>query len=242
MTLFRKVLSVALVFSCTCLFAQDIKLKPTEKVTVDIPEPSDVALAHDGKSLFIVSDNGYLFETDLKGKIIRKAEGYKGLDDEGVYADANFVYAVEEFSRTIKLFDLETLTQQRTYEVSYHGGRNKSYEAFTFNKIKNRFLLITEKSPAYLFELNESFEKVNTIDISHIARDISAATFYNGYVWLLSDEDRSIFKLDANTYKVLSQWEIPVLNPEGLAFDADGNIIVVSDAMQKIYYFNNPEN
>ena len=242
MTLLQKVLSVVLVFSCTCLFAQDLKLKPTEKLSIDIPEPSDVALAHSGQSLFIVSDDGYLFETDLKGKVLRKAETYKGVDDEAVYADENYVYAVEEFSRTIKLFDLETLTLQRTYEMPYHGGRNKSYEAFTFNKARNRFLLITEKDPTYLFELDKSFEKINTIDISHIARDISAATVYNGYVWLLSDEDRSIYKLNAETYEVLSQWEIPVLNPEGLTFDTNDNIIVISDAMRKIYYFNNPEN
>jgi hypothetical protein len=32
-----------------------------------------------------------------------------------------------------------------------------------------------------------------------------------------------------------------VINPEGLAFDKDGNLLITCDDMQRIYYFNNPE-
>ncbi|PPK95609.1 uncharacterized protein YjiK [Nonlabens xylanidelens] len=234
------ILGIGLCFSS--VHAQEIiKLKPTQKKCIQVPEPSDIAFSVDGKSLFMVSDNGYLFETDLEGTILRKAD-YKGLDDEAVYVNESHVYVVEEFSRKIKMFRLPDLVLEKTVNVPYNGARNKAYEGFTYNKAKGVFTLVVEKDPIYVFELNEKLEKVNEINLGDIARDISSATYYDNHLWLLSDEDSTVFKLNPNDYSVISKWKIPVLNAEGLAFDAKGNFIVASDALQRLYYFSNPEN
>lgn len=233
------ILAIVLCFSR--INAQEIlKLEATEKREIQVPEPSDIALSADAKSLFVVSDNGFLFETDLKGTILRKAD-YKGLDDEAVYANESHVYVVEEFSRKIKMFSFPELILEKTINIPYNGGRNKAYEGFTFNKVKDVFMLFVEKDPLYVFELNEKLEKINEINLGNLARDISAATYYDNHLWLLSDEDRTIFKLNPKNYSVISRWEIPVLNAEGLAFRPDGNFVVASDALQRLYYFNNPE-
>ena len=216
------------------------KLDPTAKIEIQVPEPSDIAHSADGKSLFVVSDNGYLFETDLKGAILRRAD-YKGLDDEAVFVSESKVYVVEEFTRKIKIFSLPNLVLEKTVKVPYYGGRNKGYEGLTYNKAKAVFSLFVEKDPLYVFELNEKLEKVNEIKLGKLARDISAATYYDDHLWVLSDEDRTIFKLNSKDYSVIDKWEIPVLNAEGLSFGADGNLIVASDALQRLYYFNNPE-
>jgi uncharacterized protein YjiK len=125
--------------------------------------------------------------------------------------------------------------------VPFGGGRNRGYEAITFNNAKNVFVLVVEKDPITLFELDADFKIINEINLSKIARDIAAATFYDNHLWLLSDEDRSIFKLNPTTYEVIGQWLLPVINPEGLAFDKEGNLLVTCDDMQRLYYFNNPE-
>ena len=39
--------------------------------------------------------------------------------------------------------------------------------------------------------------------------------------------------------KVKEWYKIDVLNPEGLAFDADGNVTITSDNLQRIYFFKN---
>ena len=77
--------------------------------------------------------------------------------------------------------------------------------------------------------------------MSKIARDISSASFHNDFLWLLSDEDRTVLKLNPITYEVIEKWLLPVINPEGFAFDKDSNLVVTCDDMQRIYYFNNPE-
>lgn len=230
-----------LTFSIGGSFAQKpTKIKPERKISIKISEPSDICIHPNGNSLFIVSDDGFLFETDLEGSIIRKAD-YKGLDCEGVFADKDYVYVVEEFSRKIRVFDIETLTNQRTVYLEYNGGRNSGYEAITYNQAKNCFVLLTEKKPVYLFELNEDLQKVNEFDISKVSSDIAAVAYYDNHIWLLGDEDMTVYKLNPHTYEVLNAWKIPVVNPEGITFDKSGNMLILSDDMQLLYYFNNPE-
>lgn len=235
----KYLLSSLLVFTIS-LSAQVAKLKPVRWIAVSIPEPSDLCYNSKTNTFFIVSDNGILFETDRECKVIRQVKE-SNTDFEAVYSDESYVYAVDETHRTISIYDSTTLTKNNVIQVPYSGGRNKGYEALTFNKSKNRFVLLTEKDPVLLFELDIQFKITNQIDLSGVASDISAATYYNDFLWLLSDEDMMILKLDPLTYTVLGKWSLPVINPEGFAFDHEGNILVTCDDMQRVYYFNNPE-
>lgn len=240
----RKVLSLVfltiLVGCAPLLNTQKNSIKPISWKVIDIPEPSDICLHPNSQSFFIVSDDGFLFETDLQGNILRKSS-YKGLDSEAVHADENYVYVVEEFTRKIVVLDIQNLETVRTVHHPYAGGRNKGYEAFTFNAAKDVFVLLTEKEPIYLFELDKNLNKVNTINFNHIARDISAATYFENHIWLLSDEDRTVFKLNPTNYEVINQWSIPVVNPEGIAFKENGTMVILSDDMERMYFFNHPE-
>ena len=89
--------------------------------------------------------------------------------------------------------------------------------------------------------LDSNFKINNQIDLSNIARDISSAYYYQNALWLLSDEDMMLIKLNPQTYEVIQKWSLPVINPEGFTFDKDGNLIITCDDMQRIYFFNNPE-
>ncbi len=231
--------AVLLLLGMTASAQKIIKLKPQKSIAIAIPEPSDICYNPKTDTFFIVSDNGILFETDHDQKIIRKV-AEKDADFEAVYADGQFIYAVDETHRNIYRYD-ETLKRIGIANVPFAGGRNRGYEATTFNKSKNSFLLFTEKDPITLFELDANFKITNQIDLSRLARDISGATYYNDFLWLLSDESMRLIKLNPATYEVLGQWSLPVINPEGIAFDKDGTLLVTCDDMQRIYYFNNPE-
>lgn len=217
-----------------------VRIKPFKSIATAIPEPSDSCFDKKTNHFFVVSDNGVLFETDHDGIILRqKAE--TNSDYEAVYVNDDFVYAVDETHRNIHIYDRNTLECSKIINVPYSGGRNSGYEALTFNPVKQSWLLFTEKNPVTLFELDAQFVITNQIALSALARDISAATFYEGFLWLLSDEDRTVFKLDPKTYQCIGRWELPLINPEGLAFDAEGKLLISCDDMQRMYYFNNPE-
>jgi len=237
---FKNYLLVFLFLLSFSIEAQKIKvLKPVKSIAVAIPEPSDICYNSKTDTFYIVSDTGKLFETTIDGKIIRKVK-QKDTDFEAVYADEKNVYAVDETNRNIYEYDSNTLNLNRIINVPYNGGRNKGYESFTFNTDKNKFILITEKDPIILFELDTDFKITKQIPLNDIAKDISSANYYNNFLWLLSDESMMLMKLNPNTYEVIEKWSLPVINPEGFAFDKKGNLLVTCDDMQRIYYFNNP--
>jgi uncharacterized protein YjiK len=192
-------------------------------------------MSADGSKMYMVSDHGSLYETDLEGNIIRKAP-LEGTDFEGVWADENYIYVVDERMRKVYKLD-QNFNQLNVYTVPYSGARNSCYEGITYNKAKGCFILMVEKSPVTLLELNKDFEVINEVFLK-VASDISAATWHGNKLWLLSDEDAKIICLDPNTYKQESSYKINLLNPEGIAFAKDGTLRILSDDMQTIYKYS----
>ena len=216
------------------------KLKPTQWVATEIPEPSDICYNPKTDTFFIVSDKGILIECDNDLKIIRMNK-QKNTDFEAVYAYDDYIYCVDESGRDIYEYKISDFSSTRVINKPVSGAENKGYESLTYNNDKNIYLLITESDPTILFELDKDFQTINQVDISYIAKDISSATYHNRFLWLLSDEDKQIIKVDPTNYKVVTRYEIPVSSPEGITFDKNDNLLITSDKKERIYYFNNPE-
>ena len=212
----------------------NLKIKSAFKTAVD--EPSDVALSADGKSFFLVSDDGILYQTDLEGKTLKKAP-FEATDFEGCYANSDKVFVVDERTRLVHTFDQATLERESSIEVPYMGGRNKGFESFTYNPEKQRYLLVTEKDPTIVFELDAAFQVKDRVTIK-VASDLSSATFNKGKLYLLSDEEHTVFEVNPANYEVLKKWVLPVINPEGINFLPDGTLVIVSDDAGTLYYFD----
>lgn len=198
-----------------------------------IAEPSDIVF--DDDHCYIVSDHGVLFECDADGKPIRRAEE-EGYDFEGVEVTDSFIYVSDEIPRIVYQYRKSDLALVRKYDVKWNGGANKAYESIAYNQAKHCFILVSEQ-PAYIVEYDTNFKEIQRYPFRH-ARDISAARWYNGALFLLSDMDQCVFLCDPVTYEVKDKYKINILNPEGLAFDKDGKMIIVSDALERIYFFN----
>ena len=201
-----------------------------------IPEPSDIVYDKDSQHFFIVSDHGMLFECDLTGKIIQKAAA-EGMDFEGVEVTDSFVYVSDETPRQVYKYKKSDLSLIRTYNVTWGGMSNKAFESITYNATKKCFILVSE-APVVIIEYNDDFKEIDRHPF-HGARDMSGARWYKGDLYLLSNLDETIFKCDPVTYAIKEYYKINVLNPEGLAFDAEGNVSITSDDLQRIYFFKN---
>ncbi|MES2397417.1 MAG: SdiA-regulated domain-containing protein [Bacteroidota bacterium] len=212
------------------------KIKYSSKSSVNVPEPSDVVFDKETHHLFIPSDNGILYECDSLGRVIRKAETL-GWDFEGVEIKGNSIYVSDESSRKIYKYNKKDLTVEAVYSVPYQGGRNEGFESITYNESKSCFVLISEKNPVSIIELNDNFQIINQ-QIFKASRDISSARWFNGQMYLLSDENRCILQCDPYTYKVNHVFQIDVINPEGISFDNSGNVLIAADDIQYLYYFN----
>lgn len=231
-----KKIYIAFLVGLSCVaFKPNKILISYKKINIDVKEPSDICVSPKGNTLYVVSDDGLLFETDFNGKVLREA-AVEGVDFEGVYCNKDFVYVVDEFSRKVYQLNHADLAVVKTYHAPYSGGRNSAYEAITFNQKKGVFVLVTEKNPIWIREYDEKFNLLNEVKFTGV-RDISAATFYNGYMWLLSDEDMQVLQLDASNYHVINTYKINVLNPEGLAFTDAGEMIICSDDLKRLYFY-----
>jgi uncharacterized protein YjiK len=210
-------------------------LKPSKSIALNIPEPSDICVAANGKTLFIVSDDGGLYETDLEGKVLRSIT-LDLTDAEGVYADNENIYLVEERNRFIKQYAIKDFALVNTVYVPYAGGRNKSFESIA-KRSEGGFVLFTEKDPVWMFELNEQLQETGRAKWN-LPGDISAATFHKNSLWLLSDERAEIWLTDIVQKCIVKRFKLPVLNPEGIAFLPNGTLLILSDDEHRLYFFN----
>jgi len=199
-----------------------------------ILEPTDIVYDKDSKHLFIVSGHGILFECDLTGKVIRKASE-EGMDFEGVEVTDSFVYVSDEKPRQVYKYRKSDLSFVRAYNVTWGGASNKAFESITYNATKKCFILVSQY-PVFIIEYNDDFKEIDRHHF-HGPRDISGARWHNGYIYLLSNLDETIFKCDPTTYDIKEYYKIDVLNPEGMTFDGQENISITSDALQRIYFF-----
>jgi len=219
-------------------FAQKyVKLNYSKSVALSIPEPSDICVDSLSGRIFVVSDKGGYAEIDQQGNTIQFTQA--GLSDcEAVTIDNGNLLVVEERNRMIHVIHLATGAEKKVIEIPYSGGRNKAYESIC--KISNdKYLLITEKDPVWIFELNAEFQIVNRIR-PQVKRDISAACWHNGRLWLLSDEEASVHLMSADFKTIEKSFRVNVNNPEGLAFLKTGEMLILSDDYARLYFFGNP--
>ena len=217
--------------------AKTPSLKYDRWTHIDIAEPSGICVTSDQR-YFVASDNGELVEIDKNGRVLRSEK--LGMDIEDVCAVGTDLYVMDESLRRVYVIDEQTWKQKAMHFINFNGARNKGFESITYIPEKKHFIIITEKMPILLMETDENFNILNEFQIDHI-NDMSSATYYNHKLWLLSDEDHTVFKMNPDDFSIEKKFSIPIYNPEGICFDDDGTMRIVSDNMRRLYIFPNPE-
>jgi uncharacterized protein YjiK len=210
------------------------KLKPAKKQNLKINEPSEIVFLENNKYL-VLANKAFVYEMDQNGKVL-KTIPYKGYDLEAACIALGKIYLMDEAYRTVTVMDLN-YSVLKTHQIQYAGARNLSFEGMTFNPETNHFISATEKHPDLFYEFDQDFNVLNQFEIKGI-REVSGLTYYKNKLYILSDEMHSVFKVNPVTYQILHQWKIPVINPEGISFDEQGNMLIISDDMNKLFTFN----
>ena len=212
-------------------------LKLINSYALDVSEPSGLALAPDGNSLWTVSDNtNQVFQLSITGRILQTLS-YKGRDLEGISIDTltHTFWVAEEHSRELVELDSTGLALQRHRILE--GNDNSGLEGICIDA-NHRFFTIKEKRPGLFIALNADFSIMSKMEIT-FAKDFSglcADTLLNRF-WILSDQDESLFYWDFKQ-GVLAQYKLEIPNPEGIAIDFTKSIFyVVSDSESKLYVF-----
>lgn len=235
--------SFFLLVGAACLWAtkaeaqkfQTTPLRPDKRIRLSIPEPSDLAWWNG--AWYVVSDNGWLYRCVADFSECRKT-AVKGVDFEALAAAPQGLFLSEESLRLVHCYDFQ-LNLLESWRLSDHGGLNAGVEALAWDNQNKKLIAVTE-SPVTLYEVREGRSL-------HAERrwpnrgDISGAVVHQGFLWLLSDESRKVYQLSLADFQVIKAYSLPVVNPEGLAFDNSGKLLVLSDDRQTVYYFQLPQ-
>lgn len=223
----------------------EIKLQYSNVFNLDFPEPSGLALSADGTFMWTVSDhNNTIYAISLDGKILRsiKLQG-KNLDLEGIAVVNDTTLAViYEKLRTIVLLNLDGEII-KSVKLDLEGEKNAGLEGITFDKKTQKFYVLNERQPGLLLELDDQLvtQKQKTLEF---AADYSAIAYDDSLnvLWILSDEDKTLFKCAANG-DVKASYKLDIEQPEGVVVDVrQGKIYIVSDPAGKLYCFEPGKN
>lgn len=220
-------------------FTQKKPLSIVAEIVLDIEEPSDLCMLPDESKFFIVSDKGRIFRVSFQGEI-QKKKRYKGLDLEAICYLRDTLWSVDESHRRMVAFSPKTLEilGQKQYRLS--GALNEGWESVCPDFKGEGLMLFTEKSPLRVFQFHSNWE-INLVKKLKYPKEISGACVWRGAYWVVSDEDRTIYKLNAEDFSVMGEWRIPVLNPEGIFISQKENIWILSDDMHRLYKFDLPQ-
>jgi uncharacterized protein YjiK len=212
-------------------------IKYSFKSTIDITEPSDICYDETTSTFYVVSDEGTIKIKDRDLHTLKTLR-YKGSDFEAVCVVDTLIYVSDESGKQVIAFSTRSNEIVTTYDIRNIGGLNAGIEGLTYNSKTSTFIGSYEKDPVVLIEYDKNFHEIKKINMKKIS-DISALTFHRGYLYVLSDEDASLSKVDPTSYQVLNTVYFDIINPEGVTFiGGSDSFLVVSDAMQKIYTFN----
>lgn len=219
--------------------ASNIKAQPLIRFDLyyklKIEEPSDLCFSADEKSLFMVSDRDGIYETDLKGNIKHSylSDNY---DLEAIcLANSKTLIAADESSNDLLFISTSPLSLKETKSTKIASKSNSGIEAIC--RIDDEhWMIFQEKKPCKAFVVNKEASVLSVHTIEGIS-DISGASYYQGYLWLLSDEDASIYKVSLDFKTIKKVFSLPFSSAEGIAISSQGDLYVVSDSTEMLYIF-----
>jgi hypothetical protein len=193
-----------------------------------VNEPSD--LLYLNGIWYACGNKAFLYES--KDLITWDETVVNDFDLEAITTDGKYIFISEETYQRIWVYDPVAKKVMKQIPFKHGGGRNEGIEAMTYLPKSNQFLLVSEKDPCVFYLTDEKFQIEEQFQLDGIS-EVSSVGFYNNKLYVLSDEDATLFELDWELRKVVSRVSIPLINPEGFVWK-DGDLWVCSDDMKRI--------
>ena len=217
-----------------------------------VPEASGICYSQKSKTLFVANDEGTIFELDTNGKILRKKKMGK-YDLEGVACDDknnNLIFAVE-VDESILVVSMKKLKIKKEIEIKrkykdklvLKKDKEHGIEAITF--VENDIYISNQSYKKYPNEdasivfkvgrLDKKKTKIKTI-IAHNFVDIAGLSYFNGFLYMLSDKKNLLIKYDIKKDKAIKKIKLDKFAGEGVTFDGNGNIYFADDEGRVLKY------
>ena len=190
-----------------------------------IKEASGICYVSKTDTLFVVGDNGFIYEIDKNGNFLNTKDlKLKDSDFEGITYDSktDWLYiAVEGVDNILVVTrELEYVKEinidrkdNENREILENSGEGLEAIVVINDEIylsNQSFEILPKADPSVIikvnFENNNTASIINVIDHGYL--NISGMTFYDDLLYLLSDSNNSLIKYDINTNETLQKWHI----------------------------------
>jgi uncharacterized protein YjiK len=239
--------SIAVFAVAVSLISCDLKSKPIHlRKIADIPEASGVCYSKKRDSLFVVGDEGRVYELSKDGKVLNKIYLPKH-DFEGIACDdkENRLYLAVEGKDHIIILSQNSLKKRSKIKIKreYKGKlilkknwKKNGLEGITL--IKNSIALtnqskkfLPKKDPSVILLIEKNGDKKREIKslIDLRIKDLAGLDYYNGYLYVVSDHEDLLIKYDLKKQKIVSKIKLPPFAQEGVAIDSEENIYFADD-------------
>jgi len=228
----------------------------TAKTIANIPEASGITYVPQSKSLFVVNDEGTLYEISKKGKIKRKK--YLGkFDLEGIAYDKknDRLLIALEGDESILILDRKTLQKEKIVKIKrkykkiklLKKSKKAGLEAIAIDEDGNIYVS-NQSRITYKKKLKENASvvvKINSLKkkkakitevYNHGYIDIAGLTFHDGYLYMTSDKKNLLIKYDIQTNTTIKKIKLPKSAQEGICFDENGYVYIADDNGRVLRY------
>lgn len=219
-------------------------------INTSIEEPSGIVYSQARDSLFVVDDEGLIFELTTAGEILNE-NNFGDLDLEGITLSMNpgELLVAREGSDNILFVDMETLTINKELSISrYWEGvkilkKDKSHGIEGITQFAGRIFVLNQsynidpsenpEDPSMIFEVKEDESGEELIIDSVIYSpfpDLAGICEKDGLLYILSDDEDRILVYDISENAIIQQFNAPEEGDhEGITFDNQGNMYIAID-------------
>lgn len=213
-----------------------------------VSEPSGITYNPNNNMLYIVGDEGFLYEADLEGEIVRKVFLGK-FDLEGITynSDTNTLFCLNEKKIEIIEINLQSLKISRKISLRKELKSGKrQFESLTYKpstvSTKGTFFIASSLKSGKGGVINCFYIKKSKIELNNEYEipllDIAGLSYYNNQLYMVSDDEDSFAVLDLTTNN-FNKRKIQGEHQEGIVV-IDENTKLILDEVKKIYYLKNP--
>ncbi len=216
---------------------------PVGKKIAKIPEASGISYCNNSDTLVVASDEGSYYEINPQGKIVQKVKLGK-YDLEGVVCeDEQFVFAIE--NKGILIVDRKTGKKKKVHvDTSYQGKKRKLFDKKEgvegIAKVDNTVYLAKQskkKKRSFIAVVKLIPYPGRIVDIiEHHIADTAGLTYYNGYLYMVSDKKDKLIKYDLGKKKIVQKVKLGKGAWEGIAFDKKGFVYLADDDGRVVKY------
>lgn len=220
-----------------------------EKIIAKIPEASGISYSAKSNTLFVVNDEGTIYELTKKGKILREKKIGK-CDFEGIAVDDvnNVLLVANEKNDSILVLSKENFKKLNKISIKkkYEGVKilKKGADGIEGIALYNNKIYLSNQSNKLFpkddssviiiinYDLKKKKQKIEDI-INHGLTDISGLTFVDDILYMISDNNNFIVSYDTKKKKILRKDKLPKkFAQEGITFDNKGNLFIADDKGQ----------